>query len=246
PGYFAGPEDPSHDPDAGHLHPGDPGFEELAEGELDRWQRISTIVGPLVVGLSFLLSVAIFFVARAPGMLDRPFLQTYWAWMPAGDLRIDWAFQLDQLSLVMMLVVSGISFLIHLFSIGYMKGDQGYSRYFSYLNLFVFFMLLLVMGSNYPVLFVGWEGVGLCSYLLIGFWFDTKANSDAGKKAFIVNRIGDFGFLVAMFLIFANLGSLDFAGVEQAVAGLEPGQSAVITAICIFLFLGCAGKSAQM
>ncbi len=246
PGYFAGPEDPSHDPDAGHLHPGDPGFEGPVEGELDKWQRISTIVGPLVVGLSFLLSVAIFFVARAPGMLDQPFLQTYWAWMPAGDLRIDWAFQLDQLSLVMMLVVSGISFLIHLFSIGYMKGDQGYSRYFSYLNLFVFFMLLLVMGSNYPVLFVGWEGVGLCSYLLIGFWFDSKANSDAGKKAFIVNRIGDFGFLVAMFLIFANLGSLDFAGVEQAVAGLEPGQSAVITAICIFLFLGCAGKSAQM
>src|SRR5690606_30570821 len=147
----------------------------------------------------------------------------------------------DQLSLVMTLVVTGISFLIHLFSIGYMRNDPGYSRYFSYLNLFVCCMLILALGSSYPVLFVGWEGVGLCSYLLIGFWFDNKVNADAGKKAFVVNRIGDFGFLIAMFLIFANLGALDFVGIERAVAGMDPGTSAVITAICIFLFIGCAG-----
>ena len=115
--------------------------------------------------------------------------------MPVGDLKIDAAFQLDQLSMMMTLVVTGVGMLIHLFSVGYMQDDPGYPRYFAYLNLFVFFMLLLVLGGNYPLLFIGWEGVGLCSYLLIGFWFSEKANADAGKKAFIVNRIGDFGFL---------------------------------------------------
>ena len=133
-------------------------------------------------------------------------MQRYFDWMPAGDLQIDVAFQLDQLSMVMVLVITGVGTLIHLFSVGYMQDDPGYPRYFAYLNLFVFFMLVLVLGASYPVLFVGWEGVGLCSYLLIGFWFSEKANADAGKKAFIVNRIGDFGFLVAMFLLFANLG----------------------------------------
>jgi NADH-quinone oxidoreductase subunit L len=126
-----------------------------------------------------------------------------------------------------------------------MRDDPGYPRYFAYLNLFVFFMLLLVLGGNYPLLFIGWEGVGLCSYLLIGFWFSDKANADAGKKAFIVNRIGDFGFLIAMFLLFANVRTLDFAGINEHVASL-PFGGAVITAICLFLFLGCAGKSAQI
>jgi NADH-quinone oxidoreductase subunit L len=126
--------------------------------------------------------------------------------------RIDVAFQVDQLSMVMMMIITGIGTLIHIFSVGYMQEDPGYPRYFAYLNLFVFFMLLLVLGSSYPLMFVGWEGVGLCSYLLIGFWFSEKANADAGKKAFIVNRIGDFGFLVAMFLIFANFGSLTTPG----------------------------------
>ena len=121
--------------------------------------------------------------------------------------------------MVMTLVVTGVGTLIHLFSVGYMQDDPGYPRYFAYLNLFVFFMLVLVLGASYPVLFVGWEGVGLCSYLLIGFWFSDKANADAGKKAFIVNRIGDFGFLVAMFLLFANLGALDFVGRRRGRAG---------------------------
>jgi NADH-quinone oxidoreductase subunit L len=147
--------------------------------------------------------------------------------------------------MMMMLVVTGVGMLIHLFSVGYMQDDPGYPRYFAYLNLFVFFMLLLVLGGNYPILFIGWEGVGLCSYLLIGFWFSEKANADAGKKAFIVNRIGDFGFLVAMFMMFANMGTLDFGGVREAAASL-PFGGAVVTGICLFLFLGCVGKSAQI
>ena len=128
--------------------------------------------------------------------------------------------------MVMTLVVTGVGRLIHMFSVGYMQDDPGYPRYFAYLNLFVFFMLVLVLGANYPVLFVGWEGVGLCSYLLIGFWFTDKANADAGKKAFIMNRIGDFGFLVAMFLLFANLGTLDFAGLRAGAASVGRGRRA--------------------
>ena len=147
--------------------------------------------------------------------------------------------------MVMVLVITGVGTLIHIFSIGYMRDDPGYPRFFAYLNLFVAFMLVLVLGANYPVLFVGWEGVGLCSYLLIGFWFTDKANADAGKKAFIVNRIGDFGFLIAMFLLFANLQTLDFTGVAAAASSLGF-DSALVTTICLFFFLGCAGKSAQL
>jgi NADH-quinone oxidoreductase subunit L len=177
--------------------------------------------------------------------MEAPFIQRYFSWMPVGDLQIDAAIQLDQLSMVMVLVVTGVGALIHIFSVGYMQDDPGYPRYFAYLNLFVFFMLVLVLGANYPVLFVGWEGVGLCSYLLIGFWFNDKVNADAGKKAFIVNRIGDFGFLVAMFMLFANIGVLDFIGVNAKAVDLGAG-GVVVTAICLFMFLGCAGKSAQI
>jgi NADH-quinone oxidoreductase subunit L len=210
-----------------------------------RFAALTSIIGPGVLVLSFLLSVAIFFAMRGAGEISAPFVQRYFSWMPVGDLRVDAAFQLDQLSMMMTLVVTGVGALIHLFSVGYMQDDPGYPRYFAYLNLFVFFMLLLVLGGNYPLLFVGWEGVGLCSYLLIGFWFSEKANADAGKKAFIVNRIGDFGFLIAMFMIFANMRTLDFAGVQQGAASL-PFGGALVTAICLFLFLGCVGKSAQI
>jgi NADH-quinone oxidoreductase subunit L len=166
--------------------------------------------------------------------------------MPVGNLQVDMAFQVDQLAVVMLLVVTGVGSLIHLFSVGYMREDPGYARYFAYLNLFVVFMLMLVLGSNLPVLFIGWEGVGLCSYLLIGFWFNDKANADAGKKAFIMNRIGDFGALVAMFLLWRELGTLDFVRIaELAPTELVAGGSAV-TMITLFLFLGCTGKSAQI
>src|ERR687883_2130921 len=145
----------------------------------------------------------------------------------------------------MLLIVTGVGSLIHLFSVGYMREDPGYARYFAYLNLFVGFMLVLVLGSSFPVMFIGWEGVGLCSYLLIGFWFSDKANADAGKKAFIVNRIGDFGFMVAMFLLFANLGALDFVTLTERAAALEVGGP-LVTTICLFFLLGCTGKSAQI
>jgi NADH-quinone oxidoreductase subunit L len=210
-----------------------------------RFATLTSIVGSGVLVLSFILSAAIFLAMRGAGEMTTPFVQRYFSWMPVGDLHVDAAFQLDQLSMMMTLVVTGVGALIHLFSIGYMQDDPGYPRYFSYLNLFVFFMLLLVLGGNYPLLFIGWEGVGLCSYLLIGFWFSEKANADAGKKAFIVNRIGDFGFLIAMFLIFANMRTLDFGGVREAAASL-PFGGPLVTAICLFLFLGCAGKSAQI
>jgi NADH-quinone oxidoreductase subunit L len=209
-----------------------------------RWAGVTSIVGPGVLIVSFLLALGIW-QAMAGAHMDAPFVQRYFSWMPVGDLQIDAALQLDQLSMVMILIVTGVGALIHVFSVGYMQDDPGYPRYFAYLNLFVFFMLVLVLGANYPVLFVGWEGVGLCSYLLIGFWFNDKANADAGKKAFIVNRIGDFGFLVAMFLLFANIGALDFIGVNAKAADLGAG-SVVVTAICLFMFLGCAGKSAQI
>ena len=209
-----------------------------------RWAGVTSIVGPGVLILSFLLALGIW-RAMVGVHMEAPFIQRYFSWMPVGDLQIDAALQLDQLSMVMILVITGVGALIHIFSVGYMQDDPGYPRYFSYLNLFVFFMLVLVLGANYPVLFVGWEGVGLCSYLLIGFWFNDKANADAGKKAFIVNRIGDFGFLVAMFMLFANIGVLDFIGVNAKAAELGAG-SAVVTAICLFMFLGCTGKSAQI
>ncbi|MGH7577239.1 MAG: NADH-quinone oxidoreductase subunit L [Longimicrobiales bacterium] len=206
---------------------------------------VPTLVGPGVVGLAFIVA-AVNFARMSGAELHGPIVETYWQWMPVGNLQIDAAFQLDQLSMLLTLIVTGVGFLIHVFSVGYMRGDGGYARYFSYLNLFVFFMLVLVLGASFPVMFVGWEGVGLCSYLLIGFWFRDKEKADAGKKAFIVNRIGDFGFLVAMFMLFGYLGTLAFTEVlEMAPATFEYG-GAVITTITLFLFLGAVGKSAQI
>jgi NADH-quinone oxidoreductase subunit L len=209
-----------------------------------RFAGLVSVVGPAVLIAAFGLAAAIF-AAMRQAEVPAPFIRTYFQWMPVGDLQINAALQLDQLSMVMVLVITGVGALIHLFSVGYMRDDPGYPRYFAYLNLFVFFMLVLVLGANYPVMFVGWEGVGLCSYLLIGFWFSDKVNADAGKKAFIVNRIGDFGFLVAMFLLFANLGTLDFTGVAEGAKQMTFGGP-LVTSICLFFFLGCAGKSAQI
>src|SRR5688572_14331308 len=241
-----GPADPNaaHGDDHSGVQTGDHKHEHAGSHDhghraAHRFAGIASFVGPAVLVLSFLLSAVIFWEYRALAEA-APFVQTYFSWMPVGDMRIDAALMIDQLSLVMLLIVTGVGMLIHVFSVGYMREDPGYPRYFAYLNLFVFFMLVLVLGANYPVMFVGWEGVGLCSYLLIGFWFSEKANADAGKKAFIVNRIGDFGFLVAMFLLFANFGSLDFATLETTMESVTGG--ALVTAICLFLFLGCTGK----
>ena len=172
---------------------------------------------------------------------------TVFQWFSSGALRIDAALLVDPLSILMALVVTGVGFLIHVYSVGYMHDDKAYGRYFSYLNLFVFFMLVLVLSADYVVLYLGWEGVGLCSYLLIGFWYEKKAAADAGKKAFIVNRVGDFGFILGIFLLFWTLSdqgvySLKFAAVFDAAPRLEP---AVLTAVTLLLFAGAVGKSAQ-
>ena len=169
----------------------------------------------------------------------------YQWFLSGGSIGADVAFQLDPLSIVMLMVVTWVGFLIHVYSVGYMHHEEGYWRYFAYLNLFLVAMLILILGSSYLLMFVGWEGVGLCSYLLIGFYYQTDYAPPAGKKAFIVNRIGDFGFLVAMFLMFAYLGSVDFARVSNVAAsgGVPAG---ILAAICLLLFLGACGKSAQI
>ncbi len=221
---------------------------EGREVRLDRkpgTHRWPSLIGPGTVGLAFVLTL-MNFLGMMGAELHEPVVRTYWTWMVTGTVQIDAALQLDQLSMIMMLVVTGVSFLIHVFSVGYMGDDPGYPRYFSYLNLFVFFMLVLVMGASFPLMFIGWEGVGLCSYLLIGFWFADREKSDAGKKAFIVNRIGDFGFLIAMFLLYTALGTMNFVDVFSAApARLEYG-GALVTAITLFLLLGAVGKSAQI
>src|SRR5256886_5341154 len=206
----------------------------LVNGALALWRPTAkTAVSVVGVGVLVLAcAAAVVAVAGFAGLHPAaPLVLRYWEWMPVGDLRIDFALQLDQLSAVMVLVVTGVGALIHVFSVGYMHEDAGYARYFAYLNLFVFFMLMLVLGASLPVMFVGWEGVGLCSYLLIGFWFNEQINADAGKKAFIVNRIGDVGFLVAMFLLFRATGSLDFGDVFSRAAGTFPPGGALITAL---------------
>ncbi len=208
-----------------------------------RAKWLVSLVGPGVLLGAFAVSLAILLQLRqAPP--DAPYVVKLWSWLDVGDLKVDLAFQVDQLSAVMLLVVTGVGSLIHVFSVGYMRDDPGYARYFSYLNLFIVFMLVLVLGSSFPVLFIGWEGVGLCSYLLIGFWFGDKANADAGKKAFLANRVGDFGFLVAMFMIWHTVGSLEFSAVfARAPEVLTAGAATTIT---LFLLLGCVGKSAQI
>jgi len=206
---------------------------------------LPSFVGPGVILLAFLLTLVNFTRMLGAG-LEEPAVVHYWTWMATSTFSVAAAVQLDPLSLVMMMVVTGVGFLIHVFSVGYMKDDPGYPRYFAYLNLFVFFMLVLVMGSSYGLMFVGWEGVGLCSYLLIGYWFSDKEKADAGKKAFIVNRIGDFGFLVAMFLLFVTFRTLDFVPVFRDAPETLAYGGGLVTAITLFFFLGATGKSAQI
>jgi NADH-quinone oxidoreductase subunit L len=214
-----------------------------------RWPRSAINAVALgSTGLSFLATLE---VGREFASLsaDRtPWLQSYFTWIEAGNFRANFALQIDQLTLIMLLVVTGVGWLIHLYSVGYMAEDAGYRRFFSYLNLFMFFMLVLVLAANYLVLFVGWEGVGLCSYLLVGFWFLKKTATDAGNKAFWVNRIGDFGFLLGLFLLFRQFGTLDFAPIfrNSALLPVETSGHRVLTAIALLLLAGATGKSAQI
>ena len=165
------------------------------------------------VGLSFLIAVREFIAMLNVPESQLPILHDYFTWIQAGRFQAQFGFMLDHLSGVMILIVTGVGFLIHVYSAGYMSHEDGFYRYFAYLNLFVFFMLTLVLANNYLLMFVGWEGVGLCSYLLIGFWFTRKSAADAGKKAFVVNRVGDFGFILAIMLIYWTFERIDFAGV---------------------------------
>src|SRR2546426_1359276 len=214
-------------------------------------KNVIGIVAAGSVGLSFLISVRAFAAMLALRPAELPILKDYFTWIQAGPFQAQFGFMLDHLSGVMILIVTGIGFLIHIYSIGYMSHEEGFYRYFSYLNLFVFFMLTLVLANNYLLMFVGWEGVGLCSYLLIGFWFSKKSAADAGKKAFVVNRVGDFGFILAIMLIYRTFERVDFQSVFSRVEDVslfpvEPlGTVGVLTTICLLLFVGAAGKSAQ-
>ncbi|MEW6411493.1 MAG: NADH-quinone oxidoreductase subunit L [Candidatus Zixiibacteriota bacterium] len=216
----------------------------LLLGRLPR--PVISFVGCASVGLSLILSVMVFFELKAMPADFRILQQVLFEWVPSGDFHVNIGLLLDPLSAVMILVVTGVGFLIHVYSVGYMHHDPGYGRYFTYLNLFTFSMLTLVLADNFLLMFVGWEGVGLCSYLLIGFWFEKKSASDAGKKAFIVNRIGDFGFLIGMFIIFWQVKSLDFLTVSEMAPSVFMAGGALITTTCILLFVGATGKSAQI
>ena len=208
-------------------------------------KTLVSVFGIGSVALSFAWALKTL-LALAP--LNTAYSEHYFTWIQSGAFQVNWDFSVDRLTAVMLMVVTGIGSLIHIYSVGYMAHEHGpnhggFYRFFAYLNLFMFFMLTLVLGANYLILFIGWEGVGLCSYLLIGFYFDKKFATDAGNKAFIVNRIGDFGFSLAMFLIFKTFGSLDFGTVfRQAPAASE----AVLTTIGLLLLLGATGKSAQI
>jgi NADH-quinone oxidoreductase subunit L len=197
------------------------------------------------VFVSFVISVALFIsLLTAPeGQSSLTF--TAFNWIAAGDFSVSFSFLVDPLSVLMMLIITGVGFLIHVYSVGYMHDDDGFHRFFMYLNLFIFFMLLLVMGSNYLLMFVGWEGVGLCSYLLIGFWFKNQDYNDAAKKAFIMNRIGDLGLILGVILIFIHFGSVSYQDVF-AKAGEFPAGAQIITLITLLLFVGAIGKSAQL
>ena len=222
----------------------------LINGLFGKWlkgnEKLSGWIGALAVLVSLVCSI-IAFTSLNGGA--APLDETLYEWIAGEGFAFNIGFRVDALTAVMLLVITGVGFLIHVYSIGYMHGDEGYTRYFAYLNLFVFAMLILVLGNNYLMMFVGWEGVGLCSYLLIGFWYDKQSATDAGKKAFIVNRIGDFGFLLGMFTLFAAFNTLDFTAIfDRAEAGTFEqifGANTLVIAT-LLLFVGAIGKSAQI
>ncbi|MBK9737350.1 MAG: NADH-quinone oxidoreductase subunit L [Saprospiraceae bacterium] len=191
--------------------------------------------------ISFILSCVLFVALNSVSELQTDLF----TWMNVGNLNVPMAFLIDHLSILMMLIITGIGSLIHIYSIGYMHGDKGFNRFFSYLNLFIFFMLILVMSNNYVMMFVGWEGVGLCSYLLIGFWFKNQDFNDAANKAFIMNRIGDLAFLLGLFVLFQHIGTLTFKEIFAAVSTMSIDTN-TMTIITMLLFIGACGKSAQI
>ncbi|MDE2485423.1 MAG: NADH-quinone oxidoreductase subunit L [candidate division NC10 bacterium] len=213
----------------------------LINGLFGAWiKERAHLIAVSAAGLSCFVAFVVFFQTLGGTTLDWD----VYPWLNVGDLKVPIGFLVDPLSTVMMLVVTFVGFLIHVYSIGYMHGDRGYARFFTYLNLFMFSMLMLVLANNYLLMFLGWEGVGLCSYLLIGFWYEKKSAADAGKKAFVVNRIGDAGFILGLFFIWTTFGSLKYTEVFAAV---DPGLGAgIYTTITLLLFVGATGKSAQL
>jgi NADH-quinone oxidoreductase subunit L len=223
------------------------GFLVNGLGQKSLSKSIVGIIGSGVVLVSFLISCGLFadvYASRVSGG-DGSFYYEIFNWISVGSFNLKFAFLLDPLSAIMLLIVTGIGFLIHLYSYSYMLHDEGFGKFFAYLNLFIFFMLLLVLGSNYLIMFIGWEGVGLCSYLLIGFWYKNSSYASAAKKAFVMNRIGDLGFLIAVFGIIATFGSLEFSEVFPAASRLPMGDSALLL-ITLMLFVAATGKSAQL
>ncbi|MFB3817686.1 MAG: NADH-quinone oxidoreductase subunit L [Candidatus Methylomirabilales bacterium] len=222
----------------------------VVNGIFGHWVRgRAHVLALATTGLSFLIALGIFLQSLGGARLDWSVYQ----WVPVGKLNAPVGFLVDPLSAVMMLVVTFVGFLIHIYSVGYMHGDPGYARFFTYLNLFMTSMLILVLANNYLLMFLGWEGVGLCSYLLIGFWYEKKSASDAGKKAFVVNRVGDAGFLLGLFLIWQTFGSLTYSEVFSQVGTLQAQLQrpsflglTLVTWITLMLFVGATGKSAQL
>jgi len=216
-----------------------------AGAQIPGWIATAAIFG------SFIVSLVVFIRLLGMSPENRAFEQVLYSWMSVGKFDLSMAFRVDSLSTLFTLVITGVGTLIHIYSIGYMSHDETPGKFFSYLNLFCFAMLMLVLGSSLPILFLGWEGVGLCSYLLIGYWYSDENKAKAGKKAFVVNRVGDFGFLLGMFLIFSTFGTLDFQALQMAIGhgahGLPSGVAeGTMTSICLLLFIGCMGKSAQV
>src|SRR6201995_4542510 len=208
---------------------------------------VNTIGIGAISGSFLYVIAAVHALLQLPG--DQVFTKTYFTWIRAGIFQVDFKLQMDHLTVVMLLVVTFVGLLVHIYSTGYMAHDEGYYRFFCYLNLFVFFMLTLVLAGNVVLMFVGWEGVGLCSYLLIGFWFLKQSAISAGKKAFITTRIGDFGFTIGILLLFWTFHSVDFGTIFLQAAGMPSEtmtQAGVLTTICILLFTGAVGKSAQL
>src|SRR5215831_6963903 len=249
----------NHEHDHGHTHDHSPdgshGHHHGGHHHHSPLKALIKFICPGMVLISFLLSVgAVWQLSGLPERTKQLIQFTWIAGLPfhmangqMATFSIDWGFLLDPLSSVMILVVTGIGFLIHVYATGYMDHDNGFYRFFGYFNLFIFFMLMLVLANNYALLFVGWEGVGLCSYLLIGFYFQKQSAGDAGKKAFVVNRVGDAGFVIGMLLLMSLLGTLKFTAVNEALAhySKEATGFGILSLASLCLFFGATGKSAQ-